>query len=267
MSAVSRRSSRLAAVLVAALAAGSSNGCGDKAPERAPEPAGPLAGTPPALEEGVAVAIVYDTSGSMAETTKTAAGGVAAKYTVANKALAAIVDRLEAWAKGAAPGVPRRVDAGLFVFDGDGARVAVPMGPLDATALRSFMAGFSHPDGATPLGETVVLAGDATLRSPLTRKHVLVVTDGESNRGVAPAAALGAVRRHAEAWKTSVSSHFIAFDVNAAVFAPVKAEGATLLAASNEAQLNEQLTFLLEKKILLEEEEPPARTTGPGTGK
>jgi len=141
------------------------------------------------------------------------------------------------------------------------------MGPLNAAAMRAWMKSFSAPSGPTPLGETVALAGKAALASNLSRKHVLVVTDGESNRGKAPAAALSDLRREAERAKTSVGSHFIAFDVNASVFEPVKSEGATLLGASNEAQLTEQLAYILEKKILLEEEEPPGRGGGPGPGK
>jgi hypothetical protein len=48
--------------------------------------------------------------------------------------------------------------------------------------------------------------------------------------------------------------HFVAFDVNAAVFAGVKKQGATLVSAGDEKQLNEKLTFVLEEKILLEKE-------------
>ena len=51
--------------------------------------------------------------------------------------------------------------------------------------------------------------------------------------------------------------HFVAFDVDAKVFEGVKKLGATVVEASNENQLNTQLEFILEKKILLEDEEPP----------
>jgi hypothetical protein len=53
-----------------------------------------------------------------------------------------------------------------------------------------------------------------------------------------------------------VSVHFVAFDVDAKVFEGVKKLGATVVGASNESQLNAQLGFILEKKILLEDEEP-----------
>ncbi|MDB6154984.1 MAG: hypothetical protein JWL90_3437, partial [Chthoniobacteraceae bacterium] len=49
--------------------------------------------------------------------------------------------------------------------------------------------------------------------------------------------------------------HFIAFDVEARVFEPLKKLNVTLLSASNEKQLDAQLTLILERKILLEDEE------------
>ena len=56
-----------------------------------------------------------------------------------------------------------------------------------------------------------------------------------------------------------MSVHFVAFDTNAKVFDPVKKLGATVVSASDEKQLNTQLEFILQRKILLEEEEPVRR--------
>jgi hypothetical protein len=67
------------------------------------------------------------------------------------------------------------------------------------------------------------------------------------------------LKQQAAQKETSLSVHFIAFDVDAKVFAGVKKLGATVVGAANEAQLNTQLEFILEKKILLEEEEPPKK--------
>jgi len=44
--------------------------------------------------------------------------------------------------------------------------------------------------------------------------------------------------------------------VDAKLFAPLKQLGATVVGALDETQLNTQLGFILEKQILLEEEEP-----------
>ncbi len=55
------------------------------------------AGAEPA--PGLGVAIVYDTSGSMNDRVKDSAGKSAPKFQIANRALLAAVDRLEAFHK------------------------------------------------------------------------------------------------------------------------------------------------------------------------
>src|SRR5438309_2317682 len=69
-----------------------------------------------ALEsDGVAVAIVYDTSGSMRERVPDQAGKSSPKYVIANRAVLAIATQLEAFATN--PASPRKVEAGVFIFD------------------------------------------------------------------------------------------------------------------------------------------------------
>src|SRR5262245_35561402 len=80
-------------------------------------------GAPTAPEEGVALALVYDTSGSMREAVRTANGQRAAKYIVGNRALEQIVRRIEQFATNQA--TPRNVQAGLYIFQGTGSREAV----------------------------------------------------------------------------------------------------------------------------------------------
>jgi hypothetical protein len=208
--------------------------------------------------DGVALAIVFDTSGSMKEQVKDANGQLTAKYLIARRALEAIARRVQEFATNAATG-PRTVYAGLFVFQEPGARAAVNFGPLDARAIQNWARNFSNPDGGTPLGNALTTAGQAVLNSGLSRKHVLVITDGINTVGPDPATTMPRLKQQAAQKETSLSVHFIAFDVDAKVFAGVKKLGATVVGAANEAQLNTQLEFILEKKILLEEEEPPKK--------
>jgi len=208
-------------------------------------------------EDGVAVAIVYDTSGSMNEPVKDEAGKATSKYLVADRALVAIANRIQAFATNGATGSPRNIRAGLFVFHEGGPAVALPFGRFNAAALTTWAKGFSAPTGGTPLGDTLNMAGQAALKSGLTRKHVLVITDGVNTIGSEPAAILARLQQEAGQKQTGVSVHFVAFDVDAKVFNGVKKLGATVVGASNESQLNTQLEFILEKKILLEDEEPP----------
>jgi hypothetical protein len=217
-----------------------------------------LAGIQPATlrgaEEGVAVAIVYDTSGSMKEPVPDAAGGTAPKYVIANRALLAVTQQLQGFATN--PVTPRKLNAGLFIFQGDQAREVVKLGPLDAGALERWASRFATPHGNTPLGNALSAATRAVLNSPLSRKHVLVITDGINTVGPRPEAVLPRLQEQAAQRNAIFSVHFVAFDVDARQFARLKQLGATVVGAADEKQLNSQLQFILQQKILLEDEEP-----------
>jgi len=209
-----------------------------------------------AEETRIALAMVYDTSGSMKESVRDGSGKSAPKYVVANRALDAVVNRLQTFqAKQSAAG-GKGLRAGLFVFDGNGAKEAVKFGPFDAEALHGWAKTFVNPSGPTPLGAAVEAAGGALLASDAQTRHVLVITDGINTAGPDPAKVIADLNKAAERKNAVLFFHFIAFDVNANVFAPIKKQGATIVAAANEKQLNDQLEFLLEEKILLEKEEP-----------
>jgi uncharacterized protein YegL len=209
-----------------------------------------------AAEEGVALAIVYDTSGSMREVVKDKMGKPAAKYVIANHALSSITRQIQAFTTNSVTGEARRVDVGVFIFNSPGARAVVPFGKFDSLAIENWSRTFDAPSGGTPLGNALDAAAQAVLRSPLSRKHVLVITDGISNIGPTPAAVMPRLMQQAQRNHEQLSIHFIAFDVNGKVFEPVKKLGATVVEALDEKQLDAQLSFILQKKILLEEEEP-----------
>jgi Mg-chelatase subunit ChlD len=142
------------------------------------------------------------------------------------------------------------------VFQGEGARQAIKFGPFDAEALRNWARHFSSPNGNTPLGNSLLMAGQCVLSSPLTHKHVLVITDGMNTAGPKPEAVMPQLRQLAGEKGTTLGIHFIAFDVDAKVFAPVRKLDATVVSAADEKQLDTQLQYILQRKILLEEEEP-----------
>src|SRR5436309_2236074 len=66
-------------------------------------------------EDGLALAIVYDTSGSMRDVVPSRSGP-APKYIIANRALTSIVNQIQAFATNGAPGTARKIEAGLFTF-------------------------------------------------------------------------------------------------------------------------------------------------------
>lgn len=205
-------------------------------------------------EQGIALAIVYDTSGSMREPAK--AGNSTRKYIVANRALSNIAARLEAFTKSReAEGL--KLMTVLYIFSGDGVRPAIDFGPFKAQEFKDWAARFSNPAGNTPLGNALKTAGNRVLDAHLTRNHVLVITDGINTAGPEPATMFPALAKRAEQEHTSVSVHFVAFDVDAKVFAPLKKLGVNVVGAANEAELNANLDFILRNKILLEDEEEP----------
>lgn len=209
--------------------------------------------------EGVALAIIYDSSGSMRDPVRDQNDRLTPKYLIANKALASVADQIQAFITNSAPGTTRKVDTAMFIFQGERAREVMKLAPFDASSLKSWAAHFSNPNGSTPLGNALTAASKAVFASPLPRKHVLIITDGMNTAGPSPAEVLPHLKKRADEQHTALSVHFVAFDVEAKLFDPVKKLGATVVAASNESQLNSQLQFILQRKILLEEEEPPKK--------
>jgi hypothetical protein len=213
------------------------------------------AAEPPAesADNSVALAIVMDTSGSMQQPVLNQQKQREAKYLIANRALLAIVNRLEAFTTNQPAGKTVKLETGLITFERGSSSVAIPFGPFNPKPLREWAQSFNRPEGNTPLGEALRVASQNLLNSKAKRKHVIIITDGENTSGPDPATVLPQVQKEAERKSAFLGVHFIAFDVAAKVFDKVKANGATVLAAANESQLQNQLAFILENKVLLEE--------------
>ena len=202
----------------------------------------------------VALAIVYDTSGSMRDPVRLRDGGMASKHVIAERAIGEVVARLQMYAANPS----HHLSLGVYTFSHNHAFVLSRFGPFDATAAAALAHHMPQPGGGTPLGEAVLAAGNDVLRAKATHRHVLVITDGMNTVGPDPTHVLPQIAARATDHSTGVAFHFIAFDVAASRFSALKKLGATVVGAADEAQLGEQLTLILEKKILLEEEEVPA---------
>src|SRR5690349_3560932 len=108
-----------------------------------------LAGSSLAEEGGLALGLVYDTSGSMQQPVKDRSGEATPKHLIGNRALEMVITRLEAHQ---IQNAPSPFEVGLFVFQGDTARAAVPYGRFEAAPLREFIKSAPKPNGRTPLG-------------------------------------------------------------------------------------------------------------------
>lgn len=198
--------------------------------------------------DAIAIAIVVDTSGSMALPVATKAGVREPKYRIAQRAFHAVIARLEKFSQSAGA---KPLAVGIYVFRGDHADVALPLAPMKADHLRGWVANL-RPDGPTPLGDAMWLAARDLLATTVSSRHLLVLTDGENSVGRRPEAVLASINAAAERKQFPVFAHVIAFDVRAEAFAALRQNGATVIAAADESQLNAQFDFILEEKILVE---------------
>ena len=205
--------------------------------------------TVPAPTNGIAVCIVYDGSGSMKDLVPGANQQPTPKFVIANKAVGSIIRQLVAFSQD--KHVP--VQAGLVYFvDGhihEGISL-VDLTPATGGSFTDWTRKFTQPSGGTPLGLAIQAARHQLDRSSSLHKHILVITDGVSNQGISPDRVVHEIGASAH----PIPVYFVAFDVAAKVFAPAKAEGATVVSASNEAQLNVEINHILGQKILLEAE-------------
>ena len=203
-----------------------------------------------APREGLAAAIVIDVSGSMDDKVRSENGRDEPKIEIARRAARDLVEQFARYADDH-PDEP--VLLGIYEFsDRDGmpdARPVVPMGKPDraraASALNSMRA-----KGGTPIGNAMIAAKRELDATGLTRRHLLVVTDGENTEGFAPERVASAINRRPEAERPSL--YFVAFDVAASRFDGVRDAGGLVLGAANAVELNARLDALLRGQILLE---------------
>ena len=116
-------------------------------------------------EGGVALAIVYDCSGSMKESVRDANGKRTPKYKIANRALEKIARQLQEFTAKASGDSPRKLQAGLFAFDGSGTREVVKFGPFNPDPIIAWARKFDRPGSGTPLGQAMETAVNTVLRS------------------------------------------------------------------------------------------------------
>ena len=85
----------------------------------------------------------------------------------------------------------------------------------------------------------------------LSKRHILVITDGENTTGYSPSDVTQVISSQSDMDRASI--YFVAFDVAAAKFNSVREAGGLVLAASNETDLKGTLDYLLTGKILAEQ--------------
>ncbi|MBI3263357.1 MAG: VWA domain-containing protein [Acidobacteria bacterium] len=215
------------------------------------EIAGQLQG-PAAAEsrDGLAAIILFDVSGSMRDRVREDGGRGEPKIEIARRAALDLVRRFDQFAR-EHPDQPVKV--GVYEFSSrtgePSSRPVVPIGAPDVTAAEKAIDRM-RADGGTPIGDAMIAATRELRGTGLTRRHVLVVTDGQNTDGFQPgdvAATLATLTGY-----DRPSLYFVAFDIGASRFDAVKQAGGLVLSAENAGELNQTLDYLLSDKILVE---------------
>jgi hypothetical protein len=212
---------------------------------------------PPTRREGVAAAILLDTSGSMKNPVRDADGSARPKLDIARRAMLEVIKQFDGYAR-AHPGLEARV--GIYEFSGRPRRPACrpvillsPPNLKDAEPLLQQMVA----DGNTPIGDAMIEAKRDLDATGISRLHLLVITDGENNQGYAPSDVTSALGQQPAEKRAAV--YFIAFDIAKDKFQAVMDGGGMVLGASNGQELKQTLDSILTGKILVEQPEAPKR--------
>ncbi len=214
----------------------------------------PPASTP--LQDGVAAVILLDTSGSMRDRLTDADGQSKPKLGIAQRALMDLVRQFDEFGR---KNPDRKLLVGIYEFssrdDEPVCREVLGLAPPNLAEAEQALQKMTAL-GGTPIGDAMIVAKHRLDAAGLTRRHILVITDGENNRGYAPEDVADAISRLPEDNRASI--YFIAFDTQAEHFKAVRDAGGLVLAAANERDLRQTLDFVLTGKILVEEPVTPA---------
>jgi Mg-chelatase subunit ChlD len=196
------------------------------------------------VEEGLgaAVAILVDTSGSMA---KEAPGDTRPKFAVAQEALETMLDETDAFTA-KRPDFPIKV--GIYSFSSH-ARTLLPIQRYDRRAIRDALARLPRPGGGTAIGEAMRTARPDLYRAGMLRKYLLVVTDGENTSGRSPDEVARDIFRRSDG---AVQMYFVAFDTSPRAFAFLKDVGGDVFGAGSAPELRKALDEVYQGKILAE---------------
>lgn len=213
---------------------------------------------PPALideKEGIALALLVDTSQSMTGEVKDSDGSRKRKIEIAKRAAKRVLGKCREFAE-KNPGKSLRIM--LYEFSGTSPRLLLDLEPGKADygkAMEAVEGMTNRP--RTPIGEALIAAKRDLDRCGLRKKDIILITDGENTYGPDPGDVAKSIARLTPEGRPGI--HFIAFDVEAARFDAVKDAGGSVYQANDAPELDQCLDFLLQEKVLLEKPDPPKR--------
>jgi len=191
----------------------------------------------------VGIFFCVDVSGSM-----TGEIGGARKIDISRRAMNLVFDQIDAFTH-AHP--EKKVKVGLCAFEAQ-PRIVLPLNLFDPNAARKAAASL-RPGGNTGIGRAIVLALTELMKSGDETKAILVMTDGENNRGRGPEEIVRAIKQNNNTRKMptgDVEVSLIAFDVKSSTFDGVKEAGAKVMESRDEASLQRIMTTIVEEVLL-----------------
>jgi Mg-chelatase subunit ChlD len=204
---------------------------------------------------GTAMAVLVDVSGSMREPVSGAYGQAQPKIEIARASVLRLLAQVSRFVK---DHPDKEVVVGVYEFSArarqPSCRRVVPMGPPDLARTQAAV-GQMFAEGDTPIGDALIYAKQELNATSLANQHILVLTDGENNRGYAPGDVVDVISRLPETERASV--YCIAFDIAADRFRAVRDAGGLVLGALNEGELQQTMDYVLTGKILAEQPEAP----------
>lgn len=247
------------------LAVGAAKGCGSSEPpsstvSTAIPVTNPIQdmlqqGNPAPAQEGIAAVILVDTSGSMGDAVPDADGNRKPKIKIAQQAAMNLVNQFDGYAR---EHPDQKILLGIYEFSQraglPSARPVVNLGPPNPAAASAAIFRM-NANGDTPIGDAMILAMKRLDATGLSKKHILVITDGDNTVGYSPEDVTRVIAGKSDTARASV--YFVAFDIAASRFNSVRDAGGLVLAASNETDLKGTLDYVLSGKILAEQ--PAAR--------
>lgn len=205
---------------------------------------------------GISVVVAVDVSGSMASAPES---GGDPKYIQASRALGEVTDVLGRILKNSPKDQVLKVALLKFSSEVEEVMPLTEMKTKSMERLKSLVSSPKtwRPDGATAIGDAVAEGVRILASSGTILRSLIVVTDGENTEGTEPADVMSAVFKSRNDKSTpdfpvntgSYLVSFIGFDIGSGYFEPFGQYGARVTSASDEAELAQRLSALLEADI------------------
>jgi len=203
-----------------------------------------------ASESGIALAIVYDNSGSMDEDVLNEAGEKESKKDIARRALVKVIESLKSYSDLGS----KKIQVGVVTFGFGSPSIAVDMQDFNYETLLEYA---DHTGGGqnTPLGVSIEAAAGLVLQSPMNEKHIIILSDGLNNMGPDPIDILSSPEYVKVTSEYPVGSYFVAFDISGDQFSNLEPLGVKIFEATDEKDLDLKFSEILVKEILFEDPE------------